>query len=138
MALSKSEHVFFLSSDDCLDRFPSNKASDFRVELPELIRLPGVWICCLHSIAFKERIIDNIDIMTYICEEIYLFGSKHQALQTIAPSPSSMLEYTNPIWIDVSRDELKQLRLFIRTYNMTDAAFLNRTVKFTLVLKRVA
>ena len=136
MAVLKDKHVLYLSSEDSLDIYPTNKPFDFTAELPENIRLPGKWQVALHSVMFKERIVDWMAICSDLCESSVIGDTKQQVLRRIGPNSARIQEFSNLIWLDVSRDDLKRVRVFLRLRNMAEPTFMTKPVTCTLELKR--
>jgi hypothetical protein len=84
------KHVLILHSDDCLDLYPNNKASDFRILLPKPLTLIGNWVCSLEEFYYLGNDLPkNVYVCCNIVEESvwpkipllhYIKGDKKQII----------------------------------------------------------
>lgn len=136
MKPSLKEHHLFLSSTDSLAFFPNNKAIDFHVEFSEALNLSGRWTCALTQIAFKDELVSDIVVLCDICESSYINNTRLPVLRVIPQSNSNVFIFTQPFRLNISRDEIKRLRLYIRTTTLEEPLFLSQPVTCSLHLRR--
>ena len=136
MSSSKGEHYLFLTSTDSSAYFPFNSTCDFQVELPEALFLRGNWTCAALQVAFKDEIADDIIVFCDLCESSFIQDTRLPVLRVIPQSSQKNFEFKEPQRLNVSRDEVKRLRIFIRTLDLKEPSFVNRPVSCTLHLRR--
>ena len=137
MNSSTSEHYLFISSTDSSDYFPFNITCDFHIELPEIIFLTGTWSCSLLQIGFKDEIVDDIIVFCDLCNSSFVRDTRLPVLRFISQSSERSYEFSQPQRISISRDEIKRLRIFIRTASSNEIpSFINNPVTCTLHLRR--
>ncbi len=112
----------FLSSNDAKSYYSTNTATDFTVQLPETLVLKGEWWCSLEEIKFLNKFAVPVPSLVYVCcdfvEDSYVGGRKLPVLRTVSIKPRSLktdLTFDNPFYLRVSRSELRQLRVYIKT-----------------------
>jgi len=128
----------FLSSLDSSDYFPNNASTDFTIELPHNIFLPGKWQCALLDINFSDVIVKDLVILSDLCAASYIAEMHHSVLRTIPATSTTAMYFNLPIWFDVTRNELKRLRIYIQTRDFTTPSFLLGPVQCTLELIKLA
>lgn len=136
MHSSKSTHHLFLASSDSSAFFPFNRTCDFQVELPEVLYLNGNWTCSLTQIGFKDEIAQDIIVMCDLCEGSFIRDTRLPVLRYIPQTSQKSFDFVEPHSFTVSRDEVKRLRVFIRTGELLEPSFIQNPVTCTLVLKR--
>lgn len=140
MESAKSQHVFFVKSTDSLGIFPNNTASDFTIELPELLYLKGKWECSLYEISFTENLVKDIIVCSDIVENSIIANSKHQVLRVIAQPSTAIrhVSFSQLLWLPVSRDQIKRFRIFIKDNTTLESTFISGTVKCTVVVRKAS
>ena len=136
MNSSKREHHLFLTSSDSSVYFPFNSSCDFQIELPEIFLLHGNWTVALSQISFKDEIAEDITVYCDLAGSSFIQDTRLPVLRVIPKSTEKIFTFDNPLRIDLSRDEIKRLRVFIRTDDMRTPSFIQKAVKCTLHLRR--
>jgi hypothetical protein len=104
------KHVLILNSDDCLDIYPNNTASEFAITLPKPIALVGNWACSLEEFYYNGNDLPN---QVYVCSNIieeslwprisilhYIRGSKKQII-------------LNPYEKSIRLDDIKTIHIYL-------------------------
>lgn len=103
MELQSDVHLFhiYFSSKDCKDKYPSNNALSFTLDIGEgLISHPSTWECsllefyCKTNKKFKPS--DSIDILCDFCEPVYVCGSCKPILRRIYVDKGSAAYFSYP------------------------------------------
>ncbi len=124
----------YLSSDNSKSTHPSNRPSEFTVELPRNLILNGAWEIALTEIYFQGEGDDkDLYIFTDICESSYVIDTLLPILRIIKKSgPLEILYY-----IKLSQDFVSELRVYIRTDGLEEPSFLTKTLRCTLHLRPI-
>ena len=136
MHSSNSQHHLFISSEDSSVYFPFNSPCDFQIELGEALHLNERWTCALTQIAFKEQITEDIIILSDFIEGSYIRNTRLPVLRAIPQSSDKVYTFQEPYRFQISRDEVKRFRVFIRTRSMQEPSFIQKPVTCTLQLIR--
>lgn len=121
----------FLHSQDSLLTYPQNHPTDFTIDLPQPLQLPGKW-----SIALTEiNIIPNkkIDLYIYcdLCEYSYQRNTCKPILRIIRGSST----FSKPYFIPVAVNYAPRIRLYIRDSKGNIPSFDISTSRCTLALR---
>ena len=130
-------HYLFLSSNDSNLYFPNNEPTNFTIELNENIYLPGLWKISLAEIFFKDEITEQLLICCDLCGDSIVRDQKHAVLRLIPEQSPKNLCFKEPIELDISRDFIKRIRVYIRTMSFEKPTFLTNTLTCTIKLKRL-
>ena len=126
----------FLSSTDSSAIFPYNSGYEFQVELPSTLHLEGVWTCALREITFTDPLSDDVIVFCDLLQSSFIRNAQLPVLRILPVTGEKHYIFTDPIQMQLSRDEIKRIRIFIRTTEMSIPSFIQNPVRCTLQLKR--
>ena len=141
--MTVKEHFIYLSDTDSLDTHPFNRASDFTIDLPQILHLEGEWVCALADVSYSNILeysgLSHIFICTDICQQSIVGTTKIPVLRRCAIN--NLLEYTdyifnNLFYIRVSRDQINHIRIYIRDQSLKPISIQIKSLKCTLHLKK--
>ena len=138
MMQSTRQHHLFLSSEDSKNIFPGNHSTDFTVELPETLLLSGVWECALLEIFFTKKLDEGVVVLCDLCENSYISNTRLPVLRVLQGG----LNKTNSAFVNINsisipHNEVRRLRVYIRTYTGAQPSFVSGEVRCTLQIKRI-
>lgn len=114
----------FLDSRDSLTFHPTNTPGDFIVTLPKRYILSGRWECALMELTmhFSDDVSQS---RVYVCCDIVVDSYVRNTMLPILRAQDVAAEqryvqntYTHPIYLDVSTQELSDIRIYIRNDRM--------------------
>ncbi len=140
--------MMYLSSDDCLVIHPSNKQSDFTIELPKPLQLDGKWnIELLHFRAdLKAQKTEgasplrNLYIFSSICEESYVLDNYmpilgHVPLDGVNTKAKKVNHsFLVPYQFKVVQPYVQRIRVYIKGDNLSEVSFAKQPSQVTLRL----
>ena len=104
----------YLSSTDSLTSHPDNTATDFTVDLGRYLKLPDVvWQVALIDIS--GPITRNAYIYCDLCQSSLIDNGYAPVLRYLTPNNETNF---HPTYVDVCKDSITRLRIFIRTCNV--------------------
>lgn len=133
----------YLSSQDSRRYFPTNRASNFTVQLPEVINLEGNWEIGLVEVYF--HLADDItrphlelEIISNVCQDSIKGGEKLAILRNIFPTKRKAQFITFPyvFYLPLRQHELNQISIYIRDLGGEEAIFLKGSVGCTLEFRQ--
>ena len=101
----------FLSSNDSVTDYPTNRWYDFTVELPGQLILDGEWECGLLEINCLPRIDRELVVYCDIVEQSYFRNRTASLLRCVFQSSEI---YSNPYFIKLNRNHISHVRMYIR------------------------
>ena len=90
----------------------------------------------MRDIAFKEDLIEDIIIFCDLCDSSFIRDNRLPVLRVIPNSTNRVHVFDDPVRIPVSRDEIKRIRIFIRTIHMEIPSFIVQPVICTLQIRK--
>ena len=143
----KQDHIFVhLSSFDSIDIYPENVPQNFKVQLPERIRLDGSWTISLAEIEYPGKFLDKKPTFLYfevdLCETSVVGGQKRSVLRRlhVDTHTNRKNEVTfNPLYdIPIRIQEFESIHVHIREPSWCMASFAGGFVSCTVQLKKQA
>jgi len=139
------DRYLYVSSDDSTEYFSDNQAYKFKVHLHHPLTLRGFWKVGLvefHAEAqAKVRPSQKKDqalyIFTDLCKGSILWGSEQPLLRRLESNSKSGWDFTfeNAIYLPVTKKELVEFEVVIKTEDGTFPSFLKSPLHLTLHLK---
>jgi hypothetical protein len=128
---------FYLSSDDSKDKFPDNRASDFRIELPEMLKLGETSVVGVLDLYTPELVSTPTHRMLYvlspICESSYLNGGEHPILCSFDQySDDEQLRYSPVTYMSMAQRYLTHIHIYIRDHWGKEPSFKEEPTLCTL------
>lgn len=133
--MGKDRYQFYLCSEDSENLQPQNKVTDFIVELPEPLDLPGIWEVGLYQADYRlSRQSGNIYLCCDLCEESLIHGRQLPILQKLEPRGG----YFNPIplFVDVKADFIRRIHLCLLDTELKPMPVESGKFECTLILRR--
>ena len=121
----------FLSSSDCKKSHPNNNAWDFTVDLTTYLQLNDIWECALTDINYAGDFGD-LYVFTDLCASSYVNNSYLPILRVT----SSASVFNAPYFIEIPRNFIERIRVYIRTRNGNPPSFTPEHLTCTLRLRR--
>ena len=116
----------FLSSSDSKLNSPFNEASEFIIQLPQLIKLHGNWEIALMEIHLPaQQVHDQILVMCNICGYSYISNSSKPLLRKIEVQKmkTSSHIFNKPFYLPVVVSEFNQIKINISNDNFEKISF---------------
>jgi hypothetical protein len=109
------KHVLILNSDDSLDLYPGNKASDFTITLPKPLALMGNWVCNLEEFYYLGN---DLPKNVYVCCNIVEEGlwPRVQLLHYIKGEKKQII--LNPYEKSIRLDDIKTIHIYLLEDNL--------------------
>ena len=138
------DHYFlFLSCKDCLDIFPENKPSNFRIQLPTPLHLGSNWECALVDISFWPEFSTTKPTELFINTDIVNVSF---ALETLQPTikritvPASLNTKVNSVFprLDfhsVNQTIIQTFQIYITDEKGLEPSFSREELYCTLLLR---
>ena len=146
--MDKTEHFLFLSSNDNLLNYPSNKPHDFTVSFPSRITLEADWTCALLQGSFCFTTPGGsckvIIFFSDIVEESYIRDQSLPVLDMAHQikkrrTPNQLFEIANPLYHPITRNYIDSIRIWIKDERtMKDCTELKEPVRCILHLKKLS
>jgi hypothetical protein len=134
--------ILDVSSDNCAGIYPGNLPHDFIIELPQVVNKFGKWEVSLSEIFFGDISIEEsafIYVYCDICQESIVEAHLRPLLRKIHLSEdcnlTCSLKFNNLYSIPLVPNQLRRIRIYIRTEKDEKPSFLNKQVKCTLLIK---
>ncbi len=127
----KENMYLFLSSSDCQDSHPGNHSWDFTIDLKKFIQLKGEWECGLVDVDYTGPFGD-LYVFSDLCSDSYVCNNYLPLLRIINNSQT----FTKPYFIDVSRDFVDHIRVYIRTKDGRIPSFTPEVLRCALELRQ--
>ena len=105
----------FINWQDSSEFHPSNNPNNFIVDLPKSLLLEGKWEVALTDIKVKSSKKSTFYLLSDICEESFLKGSRYPVLRRVY---SKEAEYNLPYYVDVNKSEVQSIRLILLDQNL--------------------
>ena len=141
--MSVNEHYLYLSDTDSLVTHPNNRAYDFTIDLPQILRLEGEWVCALADISYSNILDDtalsHIYVCTDICQNSIIGNYKFPVLRRCTMNRVLEFmdhEFSKLYYIKVSRDQINHIRIYIKDQFLNPVSFELKSLRCTLHLKR--
>jgi hypothetical protein len=113
------DHFYlFLSSKDSNNFYPTNKASDFLVELPHIIYLEGKWEVALTEIDVNGGLNEPLYLCTNVCVESHIRDTGLQLLRVVVDEDYTA--YQVPYYMRVSVQNLHHIRIHLRDKDLQE------------------
>ena len=134
-AAAHSQHVLHVSPLDSKALYPKNNATEFYVQLPYALDLPGRWECALLAATVRPKWQKANEIVILCCDALndsYCYGSMCQILQEInhRDFKGGRCLYLNPIYRDVQVQSAKRLRFSLKGGALEPSEELTLTLRF--------
>lgn len=140
--MADQQHYIFISSDDSTNYHPTNSPSQFCVELPQTLNLPGVWYCALTDIQLKGSapVFEEMNVVCDLCEHSYIRNNLQPILRRIPGEGKKRTTYSfSPLYyFKVSCDQVNRININILDSKLSPASVLQGTLICTLHLRRAA
>ena len=139
------EHYVYIKSDESDLYFPENKVYKFKVHLSTPLYFPGVWKVGLVEFEAgrgKSRLPTKGDgavyVFTNICKSSILDGAEKPVLRRLPMNEKNGWSYIfdSPIYLPISKKELIEFEVYIKTDDDSFATYLNSPAYLTLHFKR--
>ena len=127
------QFYLFLSSRDSKNLHPTNRASDFTVQLPRIISLEGQWECGLTEVDVNGALKEPLYLCTNVCGESYVRDTSLPLLRVIAQKKKV---YENPFYMRLTGNSLHHIRIYLKKGDLTEASVSGGT-KCTLHFRRI-
>ena len=113
-----------------------DSANDFTIELPSELQLKGNWFCGLTEIDFKcKEANKHVYLCTDICQDSFVNKRRIPVLRCIFLKKKQVNEIYNSVYyVKVTRESLRNLRIFIKDEDMKPTSFESATLTCTLHL----
>ena len=147
--MDKSAHFFFLSSNDSLKTYPTNKPHDFTVISPSRLRLEGAdWTCALLQGSFclttPGPTCKVIIFLSDIVQESYIRDKSLPVLDMAHQvkkrrMPNELFEISNPLYHPITRNYIDSIRIWIKDEaTLQECTELKEPVRCILHLKKLS
>ena len=132
--MERNHYYLYLSHDEGIH--PQDSANDFTIELPSELQLKGNWYCGLTEINFKSKELNkNIYLCADICQDSFVKNRQMPVLRCISLKKRQINEIYNSVYyVKVTRESLRNLRIYIRDEEMKPTSFESATLTCTLHL----
>lgn len=121
----------FLHSEDSLLTHPQNNATDFTVDLPQPLDLPGKWSIALTEISITPNKKADLYVYCDVCDYSYQRNTRKPILRIIKGSTT----FAKPYYIPVAVNYTPRIRVYIRDSKGNIPSFEISTSRCTLALK---
>ena len=113
---------------------PQDNANDFTIELPFELQLKGNWYCGLTEVDFKSKEVNKrIYLCTDICQDSFVKNRQVPVLRCISLKKKQVSEIYNSVnYVQLSRDSLRQVRIYLRDEDLKSTSFESATLTCTL------
>ena len=123
----------FLSSKDCIDKYPGNNAWDFTVDIGKVLNLKGTWQCSLVQIQYPD---EHGDLYVYsdLCEPSYVADNFLPILR-IVNKPTCT--FSKSFFMNMSREHISHVKIYIRKRWNEVPSFSTNITRCTLQLRKL-
>jgi len=137
----------YMSSEDSLHMYPDNTAAQFKLQLPERLKLDGgIWEVAVAEVEYPRHYIDNnrkpsgLYFEVDLCEASFVGGQKLSVLRRLPVdadnSGVTTLTFPHMYYVRLRQPEFDSIQVYIREPSMQLASFAAGTSSCTLHLKR--
>lgn len=121
----------FLSSRDSTDFHSENYAWDFTVDLVQCLNTRGNWQCALTEIEFDKGFSGDLYVYSDICTGSSVREHSLPILRIVKKSAI----FRRPYYMEVSRDFIQRVRVYIRDKNGNIPTFVSKELRCSLHLR---
>lgn len=134
--------TLFLSSSDCSDTHPSNRSSDFTVDLSKPLTLEGDWEIAVLELGMGGPGTGNVNttVCCSLCEESPVYGGARQILRQVVFRKNKMTSvvYSYPCFVPVKKEpSIQRVRVYINNVAGGRASLGSKHSSCTLQLRRL-
>jgi hypothetical protein len=139
-----TEIYIYIKSDESNAYFIDNTTYKFKVQLKLPLYMSGKWKVALVQFYATEKkeplgkADEGLYIYTDLCKESIVYGEERPLLRRLEKNSKAKWDYTftNPFYVPVTKQELREIEIYIKRENDEDATDLMKPVYLTLHLKQ--
>lgn len=137
-------YFLMINSKDCANFYKHNAPYDFTIELPRELELGEKWECALTEINFNNTFeisqkVQEIYVFCDVCEDSFIRNHQLPILRRISlggDKKSYTFNFIFPYYINVSRNRIKRIRIYLTDDSMRKLSFLQGMCSCTLHLRK--
>lgn len=130
----------FIDSRDSTVFHPSNTPDDFLVTLPKTYLIDDSWECAILELnidMYDDVSTAKLYVCCYIIGDSYVKNTMLPILRAITLKRGiNQITYTNPFYMTVSKQEISQIRIFIRNKDLSVLHYQVNFFNCTLCLRK--